>query len=820
MNTFFVLLSIVISLGVLAYLRASLALATIVGSIGLLVLTKISTGFLASSVIFVAWLLLGVMAALNVRRLRHRFVSGPALELFRRELPAISSTEQEALDAGTVWFDAELFSGNPNWEKFLELPAENLSPDEQSFLDGPVNTLCSMIDDWQISRSGELPADVWRFIKDEGFLGLIIPRDFGGKGFSARAHSRVIEKIASRSSTAAVSVMVPNSLGPAELLLRYGSNAQKAHYLPRLACGDEIPCFALTNPFAGSDAAAIPDSGIVCRENFNGDEILGIRITWEKRYITLSPIATVLGLAFHLFDPDGLLGDTVDIGITIALLPADHPGVQIGRRHYPARQAFQNGPNSGTNVFIPMDWVIGGQEQCGRGWRMLMNSLAAGRSISLPSSSVAGLKMCARTTGAYAAVRKQFNVPIGKFEGVQEAIARIVVNTYLVDSARDVTAGALDIGEEPAVVSALLKYQATERLRQSVNDAMDVHGGRGVCDGPANYLLAAYTAAPVAITVEGANILTRSLIIFGQGAMRCHPWLQKEIAAAGLKNPSAAVAAFDVALFGHAGSLLTNAARALFRNATGGLLGSDPSVGEANYWYAQLERASASFSIVADCALLQLGGALKRKEKLSGRFADIIGELYLLSCALKRFEDDGRQDCDLPVIELAFQNGLYCVYDNLDEILANLPSRSSAWLLRRLVFPWGRWWRRGSDELSGRVADLLVSSRDFRDRISAGMHFNDSPDDLIGCLEHAVKVTALSQDAEEKLRTALKEARIPAHCADVIAAALQAGIITSNEAQQLRASEVALRRAIDVDDFDSDELWRKDQVPHMKADAA
>ncbi|MFT4563095.1 MAG: acyl-CoA dehydrogenase [Gammaproteobacteria bacterium] len=820
MNTFFVLLSIVTGLGVLAYFRASLALATIVGSLGLLVLTKVSGGLLASSVVLVTWLLLAVMAALNIRQLRHRFVVEPALALFRRDLPTISSTEQEALDAGTVWWDAELFSGDPDWEKLLSLPAEQLSADEQNFLDGPVNTLCSMIDDWEISRTGELPAEIWRFLKDEGFLGLIIPREFGGKGFSARAHSRVIEKIASRSSAAAVSVMVPNSLGPAELLLRYGSEAQKTNYLPKLACGDEIPCFALTNPFAGSDAAAIPDAGIVCRENFNGQEVLGIRITWEKRYITLSPVATVLGLAFRLFDPDGLLGDTQDIGITLALLPADHPGVQIGRRHYPARQAFQNGPNSGTNVFIPMDWVIGGQEQCGRGWRMLMNCLAAGRAISLPSSSVAGLKVCARTTGAYAAVRKQFNVPIGKFEGVQEAIARIVVNTYLVDSARGVTAGALDIGEQPAVLSALLKYQATERLRQSVNDAMDVHGGRGVCDGPANYLLAAYTAAPVAITVEGANILTRSLIIFGQGAMRCHPWLQKEIAAAGMTNLSAAVAAFDVALFGHAGSLLTNAARTLFRNATGGLIGSDPSVGEANYWYAQLERASASFSIVADCALLQLGGALKRKEKLSGRFADIIGELYLLSCALKRFEDDGRPDSDLPVIELAFQNGLYCVYDNLDEILANLPLRSSAWILRRLVFPWGRWWRRGSDELGGRVADLLVTSRSFRDQICAGMYFNDVPDDLIGCLEHAVNVTALSQEAEDKLRAAQKEGKIPAHCANVIGAGLEGGIITSVEAEQLRASVVALRRAIDVDDFDSEELWRKGRAPQVNADAA
>ncbi len=821
MSVIIILLTIIIGVGVLAYLRASLVVTTVAAAIGLLVLGKITGGPVASFLLILAWVVWAYVACLNLREFRYRFFTAPALKFFRTALPTISKTEQEALDAGTVWWDAELFSGDPNWNRLLELPVEELSPAEQKFLDGPVEKLCAMVDEWEISREhGDLPAHVWQFLKDEGFLGMIIPTEYGGKGFSARAHSRVICKIASRCSTAAISVMVPNSLGPAELLLRYGNQAQKDHYLPRLACGDEVPCFALTNPFAGSDAAAIPDKGIVCRGTFNGEEVLGIRVTWEKRYITLSPVATVLGLAFHLYDPENLLGDATDVGITLALLPTDHPGVETGRRHFPARQAFQNGPTSGTDVFIPLDWVIGGQERCGDGWRMLMNCLAAGRAISLPASSTAGLKVCARTTGAYAQVRKQFNLPIGKFEGVQEAITRIVVNTYLIDSARYVTAGALDAGEEPAVLSALLKYQATERLRQSVNDAMDVHGGRGICDGPANYLMSAYTAAPVAITVEGANILTRSLIIFGQAAMRCHPWLLAEIAAAADTNESRALIAFDKALFGHIGGVLSNIARTLVKNASGGLLGSDPSVGEVNYWYAQLERASTSFATVVEFALIQLGGALKRKEKLSGRFADIMGEMYLMSCALKRFEDDGRPDVDLPVLEFAFQNSLHTIYVRLDEIIANLPSRPSAWVLRRLIFPWGRRWRRASDQLGTEVSNLLVTSPSFRARLCAGMYFNDSPDDVIGCLEHAVRVTEVSEAAEKKIREAIDCGDLPAYCDDVVDEARRLGVISEMEAEQLRLTQSALRRAIDVDDFAADELWGRVPETPQAADAA
>jgi acyl-CoA dehydrogenase len=807
MNTLFILFSLLLGAGLLAYLRAPLLLATISAGIAIFVLNKIAIGLLSHLAIVLAVIIWLGVAALNSTSLRKRFFTGPAFAFFRKSLPTVSQTEQDALDAGTVWWDAELFSGSPDWQRLLSLPAENLTDEEQAFLDGPTEELCAMANDWEITRRGDLPPEVWQFIKDQGFLGMIIPKSYGGKGFSARAHSRVIMKIASRCGTAAISVMVPNSLGPAELLLKYGTDEQRNHYLPRLASGTDVPCFALTNPHAGSDAASIPDRGIVCVQNHEGEETLGVRVTWDKRYITLGPVATVLGLAFHMYDPDGILGEEKDVGITLALLPTDHEGIEIGRRHFPANQAFQNGPNSGDDVFIPMDWVIGGEERCGGGWRMLMNCLAVGRSISLPGSSTAALKMCARTTGAYARVRQQFNIPIGKFEGVQEAIARIVANTYMVDAARDVTAGALDAGEEPAVLSAMLKYESTERMRSTINDAMDVHGGRAVCAGPSNYLMSAYSAVPVAITVEGANILTRTLIVFGQGAIRCHPWLLKEIAAAAEVDERLGLEKFDHAIKGHIGDVLSNMARALFKNATGGLLGSDPSIGEVNYWYAQLERASASFATTADLALAQLGGELKRKERLSGRFADAFGRLYLLSSSLKRYEDDGRPQQELPVIEYICATGLKEFYDAIDEILQNLPSRSSAWLLRRLIFPWGKTWQGPSDKLGNEVAEMLVSSVAFREKISHGIYFNASPDDIIGCLEHAAQLVERADEASKKVRSAIKEGIITAYEDDLFTAALNADVVSEDEVDLLRETEKAVRRAIDVDDFSSEELW-------------
>ena len=808
MNLLFIVLAMLAGVGILAYLRAPLSIATLAAGIGLFVIGKLAAGFLSGAFMFVAWLGWVAVLAMNIEEVRKKYFSRRAFAYFKNALPAVSQTEQDALDAGTVWWDAELFSGAPNWSRLLTLPAESLSGDERAFIDGPVDELCSMLNDWDISHvRGDLPPEVWRFIKQQGFLGMIIPKEYGGLGFSARAHSRVIMKLSTRCGAAAVSVMVPNSLGPAELLLRYGTDGQKEHYLSRLARGEEVPCFALTNPFAGSDAASIPDFGIVCRGEFAGEEVLGVRVTWEKRYITLGPVATVLGLAFHLYDPERLLGDREDVGITLALLPTSHPGVAIGRRHYAARQAFLVGPNSGSDVFIPMDWIIGGKERCGDGWRMLMNCLAAGRSISLPASSTAALKICGYTAGAYAAVREQFNVPIAKFEGIQEALARIAGNAYLVDAARDVTAGAVDQGEEPSVLSALLKYQATERMRAGINDALDIHGGRGICDGPSNYLMNAYAAAPIAITVEGANILSRSLIVFGQGVIRCHPWLLKEIKAANDTNAERGLANFDKAIMSHIGGLLSNAVRAFFKNATGGFMGSDPSVGEVNYWYAQLERTSASFALLTECALIQFGGALKRKEKLSGRFADVLGELYLLSCALKRFEDRGRPAAEIPLVDYVFRNGLAVVQTRFDEILNNFPSRLLAWVTRRLIFPWGRRWKPADDALIATAASLLVEPGEVRQRVADGMYLDDSPDDAIGCLAHAIRLARETEAPSSKIRKAQKEGRLSAYAADLYGDAERAGVVSVAQAESLREAHVALRRAIDVDDFDTRELW-------------
>ncbi|MCG8544424.1 MAG: acyl-CoA dehydrogenase, partial [Alphaproteobacteria bacterium] len=621
-----------------------------------------------------------------IQRLRKNLISAPVLHWYRKVLPPMSDTEREAIEAGTVWWDAELFSGRPDWDAMRSLAKPVLTAEEQAFLDGPTETLCGMLNDWAIQESGDLPPEIWQFIKDQGFLGMIIPKAYGGLGFSALAHSTVVMKISTRSLPAAVTVMVPNSLGPAELLLEYGTKEQKDHYLPRLAAGEEIPCFALTGPDAGSDAASLPDHGVVCTEEIDGERVLGMRVTWEKRYITLAPVATLMGLAFRLSDPDGLLGDKEDLGITLALVPTDTPGVEIGRRHFPANQVFQNGPTSGTDVFMPLDRVIGGTAYVGQGWRMLMNCLAAGRSISLPAASTGGAKFCARTTGAYARVRKQFRLPIGRFEGVQEALARIAGNAYLLEAARGITAAAVDLGEKPGVLSAIVKYHTTDRMRDTVTDAMDVHGGRAICNGPSNYLANVYYALPVSITVEGANILTRSMIIFGQGAIRCHPWLQQEMAAAHDSDAKAGLDAFDRALFGHLKHQIGILGRSLFHNVSGGEWVPAPDAGGiASHYYKQLGRSSVSFALVAEAALLLLGGGLKRRESLSARLGDVLSEMYLMACALMRFEHDGRPEADEPLLHWCCQSSLYAIQQSLDEILVNFPSRPVAWILRRFV---------------------------------------------------------------------------------------------------------------------------------------
>lgn len=734
---------------------------------------------------------------------RRETLTRPLLAWYKKRLPPMSDTEREALEAGTVWWDAELFTGKPDWHKLLAAPKASLAPDEQAFLDGPVEQLCAMLDDWRIENTWhDLPPEVWEFIKTHRFFGMIIPKANGGLGFSAQAHSAVIAKVSTRSITAAVTVMVPNSLGPAELLLHYGTEEQKAHYLPRLASGEDIPCFALTGPEAGSDASGMPDIGVVCRGTYNGKETLGLRTSWSKRYITLGPVATVMGLAFRVRDPDHLLGAADEHGITVALVPTDTPGVNIGRRHLPAHQAFMNGPNSGTDVFIPMEWIIGGQARIGQGWRMLMESLAAGRGISLPALSTGGIKLAARATGAYGRIRKQFGVPVGKFEGVQEHLGRVAGFAYLMESLRRLTAVAVDMGEKPSVLSAIAKFHATEMMRHAVNDAMDIHGGKAICDGPRNYLANVYHAMPVSITVEGANILTRNLIIFGQGAIRCHPYLLKEMTAANDPDPKASLETFDGLIWQHAGHQLLTAARSLVHNLTFGWFASAPRAGKATRHYRQLARYCASFALLAEVAMVVLGGALKRKERISARLGDALSHLYILSTALKRFEDDGRPDSDLGLLKWSTQYSLYQVQNALDGALANFPNRPIAWLLRLLVFPLGRHRRPPHDELTGQAADLLLAPSDIRDRLTAGIYIG--PDDQpLGQLEAALKAVLAADVVTAKMRKA--------GVSDVDTAVAQK-LISAAEKDLVIQAESLTAAVIAVDDFAPEEispLWNR-----------
>ena len=750
-----------------------------------------------------------VVAVLCIPALRRRVVSRAVLNVFRKILPQVSQTEQEALDAGTVWWDGDLFSGNPNWHKLLAYPKPALTAEEQSFLDNETETLCAMLDDWDITHvRQDLPPEVWQYIKDKGFFGMIIPKKYGGLEFSAQMHSAVVTKIGSRSATAGVTVMVPNSLGPAELLLHYGTPAQKEKYLRGLAQGREVPCFALTGPFAGSDAGAIPDFGIVCRSEFEGkQDVLGVRITWEKRYITLAPVATLLGLAFKLHDPEHLLSAVTERGITIALIPTNTPGVKVGRRHFPLNAAFQNGPTQGNDVFIPMEYIIGGQERIGQGWRMLMECLAAGRSISLPASATGSAKLAARTSGAYGRVRKQFRMPVGKFEGVEEALARIGGNTYMMDAARKMTAVAIDLGEKPSVISAIVKYHCTERGRAVVNDAMDVHGGKGICMGPSNYLARAYQQIPIGITVEGANILTRSMIIFGQGAIRSHPYVLKEIHAAQDSDKARAVKNFDAALFGHLSFSLSNAARALVFGLTGGRGMPVPTGVETRRYYQQLTRYSAAFALLADVSMLVLGGSLKRREKISGRLGDVLSYLYLCSATLKRFEDDGRPYTDMPLVNWAMQDALHKMQEAFDGVLHNFPSRLAALLLRVLIFPLGRCLAPPSDETGHQVAALMLQPGLARDRLTAGMFVPNDENNAVGALEAALLSTLQCEPLQAKVDAARKAGQVQAlEEVSRINEARDKGVINASEAALLERDYALRRKVIMVDDFAPEQL--------------
>ncbi|MEO6928706.1 MAG: acyl-CoA dehydrogenase [Casimicrobiaceae bacterium] len=748
---------------------------------------------------------------LMLPQLRRALVSEPVFNLFRQVMPPMSQTEREAIEAGTVWWDGDLFSGRPDWDTFLALPPAALTADEQRFIDDEVEELCAMVTDWETTNVyKDLPPHVWQFIRDRGFLGMIIPKEHGGLGFSAFAHSEVITKLSTHSGTLAVTVMVPNSLGPGELLLRYGTDAQKSQFLPRLAKGLEIPCFALTNPNAGSDAAAIPDVGVVCYGEHDGARVLGLSLTWDKRYITLGPVATLLGLAFRVVDRQHLLGRDDDIGITCALVPTTHPGVHIGRRHMPLNAVFQNGPNWGKDVFIPMDWVIGGQPMLGKGWRMLMECLAAGRAISLPSASTGMAKLAVRGTGGYARVRTQFKTPIGRFEGVEEPLARMGGTLYCMDAVRAVTAAAVDRGEKPAVLSAVSKYHLTERARNIINDAMDIAGGKGICMGPSNFLGGAYMQIPVSITVEGANILTRSLIIFGQGAIRAHPYVLKEIEAARDPDPHKGLDAFEAALFGHLRFALANFARTFVAGITGSHFIRVPAgvAPQTRRYYQRITRFSSTLAFLADVSMGTLGGALKRREKLSARLGDVLSLLYLASATLKRYESEGRQAADAPLMHWAIWDSMFKAQTALEGVISNFPNRFVSALVSAVVFPFGRPYSVPSDRLGHEVAALLLTPSATRDRLTAGMFISKADDDPVGLIERALAATLASEPVEAKVRSAVRECRLESKAGDapdaIFAAAVAAGIISDDERALVRAQRVLAAKVIRVDDFEQD----------------
>jgi len=741
------------------------------------------------------------LAGFAVKPLRRLLISNRLFSVYRKVMPKLSSTEREALEAGTVWWDAELFNGKPRWRQLLKHPAPSLDKREQEFLDGPVEELCLMLDDWDIcDEHRDLPQPAWDFIRENGFLGMIIPQEYGGLGFSAQANSAVVIKLASRNITAAVTVMVPNSLGPGELLVHYGTEEQKSLYLPRLARGEEIPCFALTSPLAGSDAGAMPDVGIVCKGEFDGKEVLGLRINWDKRYITLAPVATLLGLAFKVRDPDGLLGNNKDIGISCALIPTTTSGVEIGNRHVPIGAAFMNGPTRGKGVFIPMEWVIGGQERLGQGWRMLMQSLAAGRAISLPSLGVAGGKMSSMLTGAYARIRTQFDVPIGYFGGVEEPLSRIGGRTYRMDAARALTLVALDAGEQPGVLSAINKYQITESNRQCILDAMDVHGGKGIILGPNNYLAHAYQALPIAITVEGANILTRSMIIFGQGAIRAHPYLLKEMTAVtGVAN-SRARRVFDNALFAHIGFTLSNMVRSLLLGLTGSRMVPAPVRGPHARYFRRLSRMSSAFAFMADSVLILMGGKFKFKEKLSGRLADALIHLYMASASLKRFEDDGRPVADLPLLEWSMEDSLLRIQQALLGVIRNLPVPLLGRVIKLIVFPFGLPSHGPSDKTVKAIAKLLLDENESRDRLTDGVFISDR-DDATGRVNRAFHLLLNAAPAEQAIRNALGEAVNFENYEGLVKRSTESGVITEEQASMVRLAQKATASVIAVDEF-------------------
>ena len=781
----------VVLLGALFYHRINLLLSSVI--------LLAWTAALSVAGLWNIWLLLPlaiILLPFNFAPMRKSIFSAPAFRAFRKVMPPMSRTEKEAIDAGTTWWEGDLFRGTPDWQKLHNYPQPRLTAEEQAFIDGPVEEACRMANDFEITHEmADLPPALWAYLKEHRFFAMIIKKEYGGLEFSAYAQSRVLQKLSGVSGILAITVGVPNSLGPGELLQHYGTEEQKNHYLPRLARGQEIPCFALTSPEAGSDAGAIPDSGVVCMGEWQGEQVLGMRLTWNKRYITLAPIATVLGLAFKLSDPDRLLGGEEDLGITCALIPTSTPGVEIGRRHFPLNVPFQNGPTQGKDIFVPIDYIIGGPSMAGQGWRMLVECLSVGRGITLPSNA----------TGAYAHIRRQFKISIGKMEGIEEPLARIAGNAYVMDAAASLITYGIMLGEKPAVLSAIVKYHCTHRGQRSIIDAMDITGGKGIMLGEGNFLARAYQGAPIAITVEGANILTRSMMIFGQGAIRCHPYVLDEMAAAQSND----VNAFDKLLFKHIGHVGSNKVRSFWLGLTRGLTSSTPTRDGPRRYYQHMNRLSANLALLSDVSMAVLGGSLKRRERISARLGDVLSQLYLASAVLKRYDDEGRNEADLPLVHWGVQDALYQAEQAIDDLLKNFPNRFVAGALRIAIFPTGRHYNAPSDKLDHKVAKILQVPSATRSRIGRGQYLTPSEHNPVGLLEEALLDVMAADPIHQRICKELGK-NLPFTRLDELARnALAKGLINQDEADILTRAETSRLRSINVDDFAADELATK-----------
>jgi len=787
------ILATLILLSVLFYHQISLLLSSVI--------LLLWTGALAAAGVWTPWLLVPlaiILLPFNLPAMRRSLFSKPALRSFQKVMPPMSRTEKEAIDAGTTWWEGDLFRGKPDWQKLHNYPQPRLTEEEQAFIDGPVEEACRMANDFEITHEmADLPPELWAYLKQHRFFAMIIKKEYGGLEFSAYAQARVLQKLAGVSGILAITVGVPNSLGPGELLQHYGTDEQKDHYLPRLARGDEIPCFALTSPEAGSDAGAIPDIGVVCMGEWQGQQVLGMRLTWNKRYITLAPIATVLGLAFKLSDPDHLLGNTEELGITCALIPTHTPGVEIGQRHFPLNVPFQNGPTRGKDIFVPIDFIIGGPSMAGQGWRMLVECLSVGRGITLPSNSTGSVKSIALATGAYAHIRRQFKVSIGKMEGIEEPLARIAGNAYVMDAAATLITSGIMLGEKPAVLSAIVKYHCTHRGQRTIIDAMDIAGGKGIMLGENNFLARAYQGAPIAITVEGANILTRSMIIFGQGAIRCHPWVLEEMNAAA-KND---LVTFDRALFSHIGHVGSNKVRSLWLGLTGGRTSATPTRDATRRYYQHLNRLSANLALLSDVSMAVLGGSLKRRERISARLGDVLSQMYLASATLKRYDDEGRNAADLPLVHWGVQDALHQAEVAMDDLLRNFPNRLVAGALRLVIFAGGHHCPAPSDKLDHQLAKLLQLPSATRTRLGRGQYLAPSAHNPAGQLEQALQDVMAAEVIHDRLCQQQKKHLSFTRLDALAQRALQEGWIDESEAQVLIRAEASRLKAINVDDF-------------------